>query len=373
MLKKIFLCCLLFSSLALYPCGNEYGHTLDGQRIYSSYFFLRDHHRHFDKVLIQERMAKLQEKIAQGSATYKTWSDLALNLMKLGQSDSALAILKPLARKHPQEYNITANLGTCYELKGKLDSALKYISLGLAKNPDSHRGSEWIHVKILEGKIMEKRFPGWMSTNAIIPLESLIAKLDSVRPQRDIRKINDQFNYQLHTRIPFTPAPNKTIANLLVSLGDFNTEVGTYENAILAYAYAVEFQESFYLQRKIKEKIESLNRKNADLTTKSGVPTLFLHMMQRSTINPDMLLMGLDDFAAQLDSSARQESHLHDRLHALQERLDSLLLLQKQGLIHKEMEFQAERQQLFLYFGIAFVVGIGLTLLLLTKRKAGGS
>lgn len=179
MSRPLLLFSFLLSSFALYPCGNEYAHTWDGKRIYSRYFFLRDHHRHFDTDKLEKRISSLNQKVEKGEATFKTWSDLALNLMKLGEVDSALSILEPLALEHPEEYNILANLGTCYELSGRLDSALKYISLGLEKNPNSHRGSEWIHVKILEAKIKEQQYPGWINTNEIVSQAEILAKLDS--------------------------------------------------------------------------------------------------------------------------------------------------------------------------------------------------
>ena len=369
MKKLLTLSFLLLCSAPLFPCGNEYGHTLNGQEIYSPYIYLAQHHRGFDKESLKSRLAKLEMQIANGEADYKTWSDIALNLMKLGQSDSALSILQPLALKHPNEYNVLANLGTCYELVGQLDSALKYISTGLKMNSESHRGSEWIHVKILEAKILEKRYPGWMSLNEIIKTEDLVARVDTTKLRNSLYEVNSHFIYQIRTRAPFTPAPNKTIANLLVSMGDFNTEIGTYENAILAYAHAIEYQESHYLDRKIKNKIRALNRKKADLLKTTEVPEPFLYMMSRSKISPDLLLMGLDEFVTDIDSSLKNQRNLQDSLHLLQLQLDSVRIEKEETLKWKEQEYQGEKKRLYYYFALAFALGVAISLLLV-KRKS---
>ena len=84
---------------------------------------------HFDTKRIQTRLNKLAQITKTGEATFKTWSDISVNLMKLGKIDSAIHILIPLVEKHPDEYNLLSNLGTCYELNGNLTKALEYLSL----------------------------------------------------------------------------------------------------------------------------------------------------------------------------------------------------------------------------------------------------
>lgn len=148
---------LLIVPTISYPCGNEYGETLDGTRMYGRYFYLSPDMRAFNTERLTEHLDDLYRRSGNLSGDYKIWSDIAVNLMKLGMADSAIKILIPLAKKYPEEYNILANLGTGYELIGALDSAHKYISKGFEINPRSHRGSEWIHVKILEAKIQEKQ------------------------------------------------------------------------------------------------------------------------------------------------------------------------------------------------------------------------
>jgi len=49
------------------------------------------------------------------------------------------------------------DLGTAYELAGKNEPALRWIREGLRRNPNSHKGTEWLHVKILEAKIEQEK------------------------------------------------------------------------------------------------------------------------------------------------------------------------------------------------------------------------
>lgn len=80
-----------------------------------------------------------------------------------------------------------------------------------------------------------------------------------------------------------------------------------------------------------------------------------------------MLLMGLDSYAEILDSMEKHDQEVEESLQVLQTRLDSSIRAQKVTLMEKELAFQKEKKQLFLYFGMAFVLGIGIVLLLVGK------
>lgn len=95
-------------------------------------------------------------------------SDYAAQLLRLDEINTALPILEQLYAEYPQEYNIVANLGTAYELAGQDSKALYLLHKGVFINPNSHRGSEWIHLKILEAKIGLKANPLWLQQNPIL-------------------------------------------------------------------------------------------------------------------------------------------------------------------------------------------------------------
>lgn len=314
---------LLFYSFPAQPCGNEYGHTLEGEKVYSLYFYITPDMETFNEEYIKKRLSELESKVALYPGNFKNWSDIALNLMKLGQADSAIAILRPLLKVHGNEYNVLANLGTAYELVGELDSALKYISKGLEVNPRSHRGSEWIHVKILEAKLKEKREPGWLHTNAIIEISELEARKKDENDRNWRRRMDIELSYQLRTRAPFTPAPNRVMANLLITLGDFNVAHGTYENALLAYANALVYQDHHSVGFRIKERIKELNRKRSDLSAPIELEPTFKWMMERGKVDPELLVLGLRQYSMTIDSFARKEQARKDSFNMLQARLDS--------------------------------------------------
>lgn len=325
-MKFILTITLLITGLsAAHPCGNEYGYTLDGRMIHTRFFYLTERMKSFDVDKINARLEVLTKRVQENPNDFESWSDIAANYLKIGKADSAIDIIKPWIAKLPNEYNLNANLGTAYELTGQLDSALKYISKGYSLNPSSHANSEWVHKRILEAKRMDKRRTGWIRLNKILNVDSLIARSERVTPSyRSVETINNQIMYQIRTRAPFTPAPNMVITNLLLSLAEFNERIGTYENALLAYSYAIEFEENHYHKRQIKEKIKALNRSRDSKPNLHELPEFFLSMIKRSELDPELLLMGIDDFAIQLDSMHVAEIQIQDSMDHLKHIVDSL-------------------------------------------------
>lgn len=340
-----------------YPCGNEYGETLDGTRMYGRYFYLSPDMRVFNVKRLNEHLDELYQRSKGLPNDYKIWSDIAVNLMKLGQADSALKILVPMAKKYPEEYNILANLGTCYELVGALDSALKYISSGFKVNPKSHNGSEWIHMEILKAKIKEKHSPGWLSKNPIIEIQDVVDRFRSLKESRLVYAVNRHFSYQIRTRAPFTPAPNQVMTNLMITLGDFNTEHGTYENALLAYANALDFQDKYAVERRIKERIRELNRKRSARTDPGELSQMFLWMMERSKVNPELLVSGLREYSLRLDSLDRSDEVKKDSFDRLRLQVDSVESLLRDQKAIKEEELAVAHSQRHKYVGFGALLG----------------
>lgn len=132
--------------------------------IFTNFFYLSKKHRTFDTEHIKERLAITEAK-PNAKTNFKIQSNIASYHIKLGEVKKALQILKPLSDNYPNEYTISANLGTAYELEGQLNKALRLIKNGYQINSESHFGSEWIHIKILEAKIKERSNPGWLKTH----------------------------------------------------------------------------------------------------------------------------------------------------------------------------------------------------------------
>lgn len=179
-------------------------------------------------------------------------SDIAVNLGYLGRYQEALDILKKLQAAYPEDYTIAANLGTTYELLGKNELALQFIKKGLQLNPESHEGSEWVHVKILEAKIKMAAAPDWIYKNRVLGTG---VKFDS----KETELLNDQawdVEYQLQERIPFTPFPDVLLANVFDELGDLYATQQSVELAYIAYDFALRNDSSDHFG--VKAKMEAL-------------------------------------------------------------------------------------------------------------------
>ncbi len=164
-----------------------------------------------------------------------TQSDIAVNLGYLGRYADALEILVRLQKANPDHYTIAANLGTTYELLGKNELALQFIKKGIQLNPDSHDGSEWVHVKILEAKLKMASQPGWIYKNRVLGTG---VTFDSKESETLDDKIWD-VEYQLQERIPFTPFPDALLANVFDELGDLYATQQSVELAYVAYDFAL--------------------------------------------------------------------------------------------------------------------------------------
>jgi tetratricopeptide (TPR) repeat protein len=159
-------------------------------------------------------------------------SDYSVQLMKLGKHKEALEILAVIYNHYPNEYKVAANLGTAYELNGMPDSALKYIKRGIELNPNSHEGSEWVHVKVLETKLKLKTDPNYLKNNSVLGLTEK-QKMDSL--------IRRQIEIQVRERFPFIAGPDEIMASLLIDLGDCYANTASIEFAKVLYEIAKEY------------------------------------------------------------------------------------------------------------------------------------
>jgi LPXTG-motif cell wall-anchored protein len=147
-------------------------------------------------------------------------------------------MLQRLYRQHPGEYTLAANLGTLYELNGKPDSALYYIRRGMALNPGSHHGSEWVHVRMLQAKLNGQKDPDWLAHHSLLGIQARAAK-DAAEESDGYLDTVAHITYQLQERIPFTPAPDRLMARLLKEYADLIAREFSIESAFTAYQMAL--------------------------------------------------------------------------------------------------------------------------------------
>jgi tetratricopeptide (TPR) repeat protein len=173
-------------------------------------------------------------------------NDIAVQYIKLGKLDEAAMILQELAKKYPDNYSVIVNLGTLYELQGKNKEALQLIKKAVVINPESHGGSEWFHVKLLEFKLNN------------IPADKIADQniLDLYKTKVGSEQVAEQIRYQLKERIPFTPAPNLVFAKVLQEYGDFLADSVSIRAAYIIYEMGMDYDKDNIL--KLEEKKESL-------------------------------------------------------------------------------------------------------------------
>jgi tetratricopeptide (TPR) repeat protein len=189
---------------------------------------------------IKSEQATTEEEI------FDNQNNIAIALIKLGRLDEAEKILDNLIKQKLNDYSVTINLGTLYELKGNNQKALNLIKKAIQINPDSHSGSEWFHVKILEAKLKN------LSNQDLIKADILGLKNRKVYATTTSSNIA----YQLQERIPFTKAPNLLMAKVLQEYGDFVADSISISAAYVAYEIGMDYDRENLLQ--LKEKKQNL-------------------------------------------------------------------------------------------------------------------
>lgn len=226
MRKPLTVLFLLISWQGAQACLNEYGavnlsgRDLAGHEVAETYPFASPpYFRSFNRVFSENFVAShhLNEVPADD---FKTRSDIAFHLTRLGRYKESLVILQDLGKRYPHEYNILSNLGTVYELNNMPDSALRVLRATNKRFPRGHHGSEWFHLRVLEAKLHLREDPHWLEQHRVLDLGITEASPDTSRQfTANMKKLWDA-TYQLHERVPFTPTPDPILANILNELGD---------------------------------------------------------------------------------------------------------------------------------------------------------
>lgn len=258
----IFLFLINISSSSTYACGWFYTINAQGKQVIKGEGENLHLYRHFSKEETLEQLKKIENSLAI-LYNYKEHSDYAMLLSRVGKMKDALMILEKLNHEHPNEYILMANLGTLYELNGKNQEALDWIKKAIDKNPESHHGSEWVHVKILEAKLKLQYDANWLKNNHVVDISKFKAKHLSQVDLKKMAELEAHLGYQLHERVPYTPHPDQIVFQLLMDLAELNM-INDLLSAQVAYSFATIFTDNFnekkLIQTKIKE-VETLIRK----------------------------------------------------------------------------------------------------------------
>lgn len=206
----------------------------------------QEHALHQARMLAEKRPE--WERLAQ-QGNFEARSDLATIKLYEGQYAAAIDDLRKLESARPNQYAIAANLGVAFELVGNVEGALYWVREGIKRNRDSHRGTEWLHVRILEAKQNLADDPEWLKRNTILGLD--------FGPEPIPRKIHgtvivgDQsfsadgilaaIDYQLQERLQFVKAPDVIVADLLFDLGSLLMREQSVHAALPVLNLALEY------------------------------------------------------------------------------------------------------------------------------------
>ena len=182
----------------------------------------------------------------QPSADYKLRSDHAATLIHKGELAPAIEILEAIEKEKPGEYVIAVNLGTAYELAGDNEKALRWIREGVKRNPQSHWGTEWLHVRILEAKIALGKDPAWLRTHRVLGVDfgkGLTPSMPTAWPDgHDAASTMHALEVQLSERLGFVKAPDPLTGSLIADLGDLNVLRRAVGYGPPLYALAIRYQ-----------------------------------------------------------------------------------------------------------------------------------
>jgi tetratricopeptide (TPR) repeat protein len=155
------------------------------------------------------------------SPSLETTNDLAAALILTGRTEEGIDLLRELERSRPGSAFVAGNLGTALELVGRHEEALTWIRESVRRDPSLHRGTEWVHVKILEARLALQRDPDWLRRNSVIGWREGQRLPPNERSQpRTYREIVDAIGHQLERHTRFVAPPDAVLGDLYLTLGD---------------------------------------------------------------------------------------------------------------------------------------------------------
>ena len=173
------------------------------------------------------------EAALRGATNFNDRSDYSIALMYLDRSKEAVALLESLEKEQPGRYFIAANLGTAYELSGNNEEAAHWIAEGIRRNPESHEGTEWLHLKILNAKIAAQQDPDYFKKHSVLDLvpqpmtQDTLLGTEKLHPEQ----MAEAIQHQLSERVQFVKPPDPAVASLLFDYAAIEAGTRTLESA----------------------------------------------------------------------------------------------------------------------------------------------
>ncbi len=186
-----------------------------------------------------------------GSGDFEGSIDYGVLKVYQGKYAQAEEIFAKIIQKWPEKYEACANYGTILEVNGKLEEALKWLKKAIEISPNSHEGSEWLHLAIIEDKLTKhKQISGAKLTGQDFGNE---AEPKPVVDRPATRKLQKDLFYQLNERMTFIEPKDPYIAALLFELGNTCILLDDRKSALENYASAERYGFKSALLKKRKD------------------------------------------------------------------------------------------------------------------------
>jgi len=233
---KFFIIVLVLISFKTFACLNGETKILkNGEYVYIDYRGLVPHGHHFaindfPKVIKQLDSAYTKTK------DIDYLSDKGYLLIVQKKYAEALNLYLNIEKISPNRYSTASNLGTLYELIGENQKAYTWIKKSIGINPESHNGSEWLHLKILEAKIKNLND---VSGQFLINTDFGSSGVPQTNlSKEEVDKLAKAVYFQVNERISFIEPKDKIISILLFELGNLVELIGEHENALRIFKSA---------------------------------------------------------------------------------------------------------------------------------------
>ncbi len=288
-LKYLLLLLFLFIGQLGTCCINEYRTLLNGKVVDSDASDAAPNGRinQYNKKYLLDDLKKADE-LYKSTQKIEDLSDYGALLVYNGQYEKAKALFINIENKKPGLYATASNLGTTYELLGQNDSAYYWIKKALKINPNSHEGSEWIHLKILEAKINSKGDEKYFLTHSVLSLDFGDSKKPENIKKYDLEQLKSQLYHQLNERISFIKPKDQIVGQLLFDLGNVDAITIDVKSGLQVYEVAKKYGFNSDLLEKRESHFKFLQLK-ADLRNNSisfakEHPLIFLMILLASFI-----------------------------------------------------------------------------------------
>jgi tetratricopeptide (TPR) repeat protein len=174
------------------------------------------------------RVVGALEKAHAAKPTLENSNDLGVARLLTGKLDESIALFRETDRMFPGNARVAANLGTALQLKGDNEEALTWIREGIKRDANEHKGSEWLHARILEAGIALAKDPAWIEKNRVLELDfgkDEVPTAPEILPIENGRikgaaQLIEQIGYQLDERTKFVKPPDPITGDLYASEGD---------------------------------------------------------------------------------------------------------------------------------------------------------